>query len=193
MGTSMMKRTVKLIFSVLIPMCLGACVTAQKYPDDWAQEFPESSVKPGDKCDLTGNYADVAEPAPGHKKSVPVSLFRLLFPDTHFSTEDMPDRISLDGPTAGELKVVAWRNGKAVEARQLKSLGCLKNGLVMVNPGTLTWRGDFAVTFGAGTQDNFLYRGSDGWLVLKRNELTVVVPWFNHETTWYRFQPINSH
>lgn len=122
---------------------------------------------------------------------MPISLFGLLFPGIALPAENAPDRVSLDGPVAGVLKVVAWKDGKSVEVRQLKSLGCLENGLVMVNPGAELWHGSFAVTFGAGNQDNFLFRSSDGWLILKRDDLAIVAPWFDFETSWYRFRPVD--
>ncbi len=61
----------------------------------------------------------------------------------------------------------------------------------MVNPGAEAWHSGFVITHAAANKDNILYRGSDGWLVLRRNELTVVVPWFDYETSWYRFRPVN--
>ena len=186
-----MKASNSYIF-VLLAFSLGSCVSTPEYPGRWASGFPEMSARADEKCDLTGSYTDSAEPAPNQKASVPVSLFRLLFPDMQFSVDNTPDHISLYGPVAGELKVVAWRGSKVVETRLLRSLGCFKNGVVMINPGAEGWQGGFAVTFGAGAQDNFLYRGSDGWLILKRNDLKVVVPWFDYETSWYRFRPVDS-
>lgn len=190
MAMILLNRTISFVFPVVLSLGLGGCVSAQKYPEPWTREFPELTVKAGDNCDIAGSYSDAGEPPPGQKGSVPVSLLEVLFPGSRSSVV-APDYVSIEGPRAGELKVVVWKDGQAVETRQLKSIGCMENGPVMVNPGAEVWHASFAVTFGAGNQDNYLYRGSDGWLILKRNDLVIVFPWFKYQTSWYRFRPVS--
>jgi hypothetical protein len=44
------------------------------------------------------------------------------------------------------------------------------------------------VTLAGFAHDNFLYRDTEGWLVLQTVDLSVAVPWFEYKRRWYRFR-----
>lgn len=185
------KQLIPAVFSLL----LGGCVSVPNYPENWAQGFPEHNLlrdKPGENCSLSGSYANAGESPQGQDSGAPISLLSVLFPSTKLSAATTPDRITLQGPEGGALKVTMWKDGKPVEVKLLDNYVCLENGLVMINLRRgARGSADCVVTICTEDQDNFLYRGKDGWLILKRLDLTVVLPWFKWVTSWYRFRSMD--
>lgn len=182
----------KWLVLLLLPMQLGSCVTAPKYPDDWVPGFPEHYVfaRSGGRYSLTGSYADSGEPPKAAVGQSAVSLYRMLCVDSTLPLDLDLDGVSLHGPENAALEATAWKDGVPIETRRLRGFGCLENGLVNINPEG--GGSNCIATLCAGARDDFLFRGVDGSLVLKRNSLIVVLPWFQWQTYWYRFGPLPS-
>ncbi len=187
-----MKLTIKPCAFLFFALIGFGCVSAPRYPENWAPGFPEHGVfaKAGETCSLTGSYADAGDSPEGQDSSAAISLFRTLFPNSTLPTALMPDSVTLRGPENGAIEVIAWKDNKPVETGNLRSYVCMENGLINANPGASSRSGGLVVTVWSSAQDNFLYRGTDGWLVLKQQNLMIVIPWFQWKTEWYRFRPI---
>ena len=193
-------RLSTLLMSVLV---LGGCVSVPKYPEHWAAGFPKQ--KPFGKADETcpsiaGSYSDAGESSPDDGSHATVSLWRTLF-----AGRALQDDVTIRDSEGGTLQMVAWKDGKPIAQRTLvfqktavsgcnKSDGCYRclNGLTYATVPSK----NSCVPAIACSNDNFLYRGQDGWLVLKRNEFKFydfVFPWWGTwKTRWYRFRPLPS-
>ncbi len=183
-------------------------MSAPKYPENWAEGFPHQ--KPFGKADNTcpsiaGSYSDAGESSPDNDSHAAVSLWRTLFEGTAIQ-----DIVTIRDADGGTLEIEAWKDGKSVGQKRFALLkaavnGCNKsddnkldgcyqclNGVVyaMVPPA------DNCLPAIACAHDNLLYRGKDGWLVIKRNEFRFydfIIPWWGTwKTRWYRFRTMPS-
>ena len=176
---------------------LSGCVSAPKYPDNWS-----SLTKTKNKCTvLTGSYSDTGESVSNQKSGEVVSLFRTLFPDSEIEPTTVIDKITFMGPEKGVLKITAWSRRVPIATRYLKeskheiNFGlylCYYDGSILANCNVGL---DFTspITLGGGGHENRLYRGEDDSMVLKRDKIIIVAPWwFQWEHHWYRFLPVSQ-
>lgn len=174
----------KYFWLLTILLFLGGCISTPSYPEGWASGFPDVNIfsRSGDSCRLTGSYLDAGEASSEQEGGVAVSLFHKLFPSSVVPVTGHFDSVSFSGPQGGVLEITAWKDGVPVESRQLidamnppvgynvQHYGiytCNQDGLINANPGD---RGGLAtnvanVALVGSASDNFLFRGTDGWLV----------------------------
>lgn len=200
----------KYFWRLAIPLLLGGCISTPKYPESWTPGFPDVNIfsKGGESCCLTGSYSDVGEPPQDQEGGKTVSLFHELFPRAGAPVAGNIDRVTFRGPEGGILEITAWKDGVPVESRFLINAmnppagcdvqpsgiyTCNEEGLINVLPGG--GRSNTAnvanVALVGSASDRFLFRGTDGWLVLRKNDLLMVLPWWvEYKTRWYRFSPL---
>ena len=190
-------------------LVLGGCVSAPKYPENWAPGFPPQKLfsKGAKTCpSIAGSYSDTGESSPNENGHATAALWRMLFGGTAIQ-----ESVTIHDAPGDVIEIVGWENGKPSAKKKLglieprvegcgksdgdKLAGCFQclNGVtqVMVTPT------DDCLPAAACAHDNLLYRGEDGWLVLKRNEFkyyqAVILPlWSTWRTRWYRFRPMPS-
>lgn len=154
-------------------------------------------------CALDGSYSDAGESALPDNAENSVSLFRMIFPETAIDAQTAITRVSFRGPEDKKLTISAWQHDRLLEVTTLSKLNsgkevlgshhskyfCCHDGLVDVNPQQSAAAAYPVLMFGEAS-DNFLFRTSDQWLILRRCSVVVIFPWLSAKCRWYRFAPV---
>ncbi len=175
-------RLAALLISLL---ALVGCVSAPKYPENWAPGFPEPHLfdRTPKKCrSIAGSYSDAGESSDRDSHAT-ISLWHTLFAE-----KSDPNNITIRDSEGGTLEIIAWKDGIPIGQKMLAPNGgynCLNGVIAVAVPMKNRWKWPGE----ARAHDHWLYRGEDNWLVLKQKELDIVLPWFESKTRWYRFSP----
>jgi hypothetical protein len=204
------KRQFQIAFlAAAIP--LAGCMSFPDSPEHWSQSVPSIPIimkgaKDESICALDGSYSDAGESALPDNAENSVSLFRMIFPETAIDAQTAITRVSFRGPEDKKLTISAWQHDRLLEVTTLSKLNsgkevlgshhskyfCCHDGLVDVNPQQSAAAAYPVLMFGEAS-DNFLFRTSDQWLILRRcsvvSSIVVILPWLSAKCRWYRFAP----